>query len=708
MSSLSPDAPLTELRGVGPKRAATLAEAGFHRVRDLLSHLPWRYEDRSTILPVAEAVVGEPATFQGRLKNLARVRLRRRGMSLVRGVLEDDSGSLPVLWFNRPYLVHQVDDEVEYLLHGKVRASSRKKGVDGEAVGPPELLNPSCEPASNALHSGRVMPVYAGSGTLGPALLRRLLDQVLERIEAAQLPEPLPPGLLERHGLPALGESLAALHAPDDSADVAALNAFASPAHRRLIYGELLEMQIALARLRRLQVGHRQPFTYTVDDRVRDVARRVLPFSLTAAQRRCLRQIVDDLRLPHPMLRLLQGDVGSGKTIVAALALVVALESGLQGAFMAPTELLAEQHYARLRELLGERYPLGLLTASNPDAEAVRWGLARGEVGLVVGTHALIQEGVEFARLGLAVIDEQHRFGVAQRQVLQAKGERPDLLVMTATPIPRSLALSAYGDLAVSVLDELPPGRRPVTTAVLPRQRTGAVYRRLGEELRRSGGRAYVVCPLIEESEALDASSVEEVARRVRKAVEPLPVAVLHGRLAAAERERVVADFAAGRTRVLVSTTVIEVGVDVPEATVMIIESGERFGLAQLHQLRGRVGRGTEESRCVVLHGTLSEEGRQRLEVFEATTDGFEIAEADLAIRGPGDLLGTRQSGLARLRVADLVRDREWVETAREDAREWEDRLDGWDELRARVEEIVRRRLEAAGSATATATATDS
>ncbi len=698
--SLTPDSPLTDLRGVGPKRSAALAEAGFRSVRDLLSHLPWRYEDRSTILPAAEATPGVSATFQGRLTNLSRVRLRRRGMSLVRGVLEDESGSLPVLWFNRPYLVNQVDGDTDYLLHGKVRARNRKKGTQkgtqGDDGGPPELLNPSCEPASDALHSGRVVPVYPGSGDLGPALLRRLLDQVLERIDPAGLSDPLPPELLERHGLPELGESLAALHAPDDGADVAALNAFQSPAHRRLIYGELLEMQMAMVRLRRLQVGHRQQFAYTVDDRVRDVARTLLPFPLTAAQRRCLRQIVDDLRRPHPMLRLLQGDVGSGKTIVAALALVVALESGLQGAFMAPTELLAEQHYARLRELLGERYPLGLLTASNPDADAVRWGLARGEVGLVVGTHALIHEGVEFARLGLAVIDEQHRFGVAQRRVLQEKGGRPDLLVMTATPIPRSLALSAYGDLEVSVLDELPPGRQPVTTAVLPRQRTGAVYRRLAEELRRSGGRAYVVCPVIEASEALDAASVEEVAERVRKAVAPLPCAVLHGRLDAMERERVVADFAAGRVRVLVSTTVIEVGVDVPEATVMIIESGERFGLAQLHQLRGRVGRGTEESRCVVLHGRLSEEGRQRLGVFEATTDGFEIAEADLEIRGPGDLLGTRQSGLARLRVADLVRDREWVERAREDAREWEGRLDGLDELRERVEEIVRRRLEVA------------
>jgi ATP-dependent DNA helicase RecG len=683
---LTAASPLAGLRGVGPVRARALAAAGFRTVGDLLFHLPARYEDRSTLHPCAAAEPGEAATFRGRLTRMRRVRLRRRGLSLVRGVLDDGTAELPVLWFNRPYLANQVDEGAEYLLHGTVRLG---RG------GAPELLNPSCEKAAEAVHSGRVVAVYGGAGELGPALLRRLVARVLDELDPArEVPEPLPEEVRGRHGLPPLGEALAFLHAPPPGADAGVLNERDTAAHQRLVYGELLELQLALARLRERQVRRRQGFRYRVDDDVRRAAREVLPFRLTGAQKRVLREIVDDLAQPYPMLRLLQGDVGSGKTIVAALALVVALESGLQGAFMAPTELLAEQHFARLSQLLGGRWRLGLATASNPELPALRRALAAGEVDLAVGTHALIQQGVGFARLGLAVIDEQHRFGVLQRRVLQAKGERPDVLVMTATPIPRSLALTAYGDLALSVLDELPPGRRPVATEVVPRRRAAEVYRRLRAELLAGDGRAYVVCPLIEDSDAVDAASVEATAERVRRALAPLPCAVLHGRLDAGERDRVVGDFAAGRTRVLVATTVIEVGVDVPAATAMVIESGERFGLAQLHQLRGRVGRSRRPSRCVVLHGKLGDEARRRLEVFAATTDGFRIAEADLEIRGPGDLLGTRQSGLPALRAADLARHGRWLEVARRDAAELLPRLGepAFAGLAERVERLVEER----------------
>jgi ATP-dependent DNA helicase RecG len=395
------------------------------------------------------------------------------------------------------------------------------------------------------------------------------------------------------------------------------------------------------------------------------------------------------------MLRLLQGDVGSGKTIVAALALVVALESGLQGAFMAPTEILAEQHYRTLQGLLGERYRLGLVTASASDLAATREALGRGEIQLAVGTHALIQEGLTLPRLGLVVIDEQHRFGVSQRQRLEQKGRRPDVLVMTATPIPRSLALTAYGDLELSILDELPPGRRPIVTEVVPASRRSQVYRRLAEELS-AGARAYVVFPLIEESERVAAESLEGRGEWVRERLGEVPAAVLHGRLGSDEREQALRDFAAGRVKVLIATTVIEVGLDVPEATVMILESAERFGLSQLHQLRGRVGRGERPSRCVAIHGRLTPEARRRLEVFASTLDGFEVAEADLEIRGPGDLLGTRQAGLPRLRAAHLVEDREWLERAREDARALLPRLEeaALGPLRQRVEPRARRRLE--------------
>jgi ATP-dependent DNA helicase RecG len=684
---LALDTPLSAVRGIGPARAAALAAAGFARVADLVFHLPARYEDRRTIVPLGAATAGE-ATFRGRLRDLRRVRLRRRGLSLVRGVVADDSGELPVVWFNRPYLAG-LSDEQDYLLNGRVRA-----GTHGL-----ELLNPSCEAAAGAVHGGRVVPVYPAIGPLGPALLRRLLAAVVADLDlAAVVPEHLPEELRRRHALPPLGPALAALHAPAEDASAEALNAHSSPAHLRLIYGELFEFQLELALLRAREVAATQGFRYRVDDRVRAIARELLPFKLTAAQKRVLREIVDDLRRPTPMLRLLQGDVGSGKTIVAALALVVAAESGLQGAFMAPTELLAEQHYANLVRLLGGRYRVGLFTASSADLERSRRALAAGKIDVAVGTHALIQEGVAFRRLGLAVIDEQHRFGVVQRRLLEGKGDRPDVLVMTATPIPRSLALTAYGDLELSVLDELPPGRLPVATEVIPRGRRRAVYERLRGDLD-AGGLAYVVLPLIEESEQVAAASLAREGEEVRRLLAPHPAAFLHGRVAAGERERVLRAFAAGELRALIATTVVEVGVDVPAATAMVIESGERFGLAQLHQLRGRVGRGDRPARCVVLHGPLTAEGRRRLEVFAATADGFALAEADLAIRGPGDLLGTRQAGLPTFRAADLVRDRDWLLRARVDARELLPRVGepAFDALRARLERRLEARARAIG-----------
>ncbi len=686
--SLRLDTPLAGAPGIGPVRARQLAEAGFETVGDLLLHLPSRYEDRRAITAVARAAPGA-ATFCGRLVGLTAVRMRRRGFSLVRGFLVDESGRLPVLWFNRPYLAQQVREGEDYLLHGEVRASEGKSGKTGRL----ELSNPSCELAADALHGGRVVPVYPQAGGLGPALFRRLAAGLFAgRLPLDLSPDPLAHGLAAAHGLPPLQGALLDLHRPGEDSDVEALNRHASPAHARLVYGELLELQLELAALRARQVDEPKRHAYRIDDRVRQVAREVLPFRLTAAQKKVLKEIVDDLRSPQPMLRLLQGDVGSGKTIVAAIALVVALESGLQGALMAPTELLAEQHFRTLERWLGGRYRLALLTGS-----AARAGLAQavasGEVQLVVGTQALIQHGLEFHRLGLAVVDEQHRFGVAQRGLLQAKGDRPDLLVMTATPIPRSLALTAYGDLELSLLDELPPGRLPVATEVVPAERRAEVYARLAEELGR-GAQAYVVFPLIEHSEAAGAASLAALGESVRGLLAGHACAVVHGALAAGERERALAAFAAGEVRVLLATTVIEVGLDVPAATVMVIEGAERFGLAQLHQLRGRVGRGGAASRCVAVHGEASDEGRRRLEVFAATTDGFAIAEADLSIRGPGDLAGTRQTGTSPLLVADLVRDRAWLERARDDARRLLPRLSepGFAALRERLERRLARR----------------
>jgi ATP-dependent DNA helicase RecG len=641
-------------------------------VRDLILHLPFRYEDRRGILPVAAAVAGSANGFRGRLVDLRRIRTRHRGMTLVRGFVEDGSGRLPVVWFNRPYLANPTANQTgdgEHLLYGPVKA------VGGGV----ELVNPSCELAEKAIHGDRIAAVYPAAGKVGPAALRRLLDGVLQAIDLPnEVPETVPAELLQRHGLLSLGDALQALHHPADDADVDALNGRRAPAHLRLIYGELLELQVALALRRQREEGAQRTRHYRSGPALRKILAAVPPFPLTAAQERVTGEILEDLARPHPMLRLLQGDVGSGKTIVAALALAAALESGYQAAFMAPTELLAEQHFASLSRLLGERHRTVLLTGSAGEAGRARAALASGEARLAVGTHALLQETVGFRDLGLIVVDEQHRFGVAQRELLRGKGsgahQPPDMLMMTATPIPRSLALTAYGDLPVSTLDELPPGRSPVATHVVPGAKRRAVYRRLRAAIE-AGAQAYVVAPLIEES-ARGAASLAEVEERVREALTGFAVAVVHGRMPAAERERALRAFAAGEARALVATTVIEVGLDVPGATWMVIESAERFGLAQLHQLRGRIGRGTGSSTCVAIHDRLATTARERLDVFATLADGFEIAERDLALRGPGDLLGTRQAGLPALKVARLPADWEWLVRARDDARELLGKLD--------------------------------
>jgi ATP-dependent DNA helicase RecG len=653
------------LRGVGPARAEKLAAAGFATVDDLLHLLPRRYEDRREVLSPADVAGPGTHTVRGRLRDLRLIRTRRRNLAIVRARVADERGHLPVIWFNQPYLLQRFGEDEAVVLHGKVRTS------EGALL---EMVNPTAERAGEPRVTGRVVPVYPSAGGLGAAAVARLMEQALPALASDPPPELLPGELLRRYALPPLARALAELHRPSGEVPVDRLDRGESAAHQRLVYEELLELQLELALLREREVKAEKRHRYRIDERARAVAREVLPFRLTAAQKRAVREIVEDLRGPHPMLRLLQGDVGSGKTIVAALALLLAAESGLQGAFMAPTELLAEQHFGNLVRLLGARYRLALFTASSADASARR-ALAAGEIDIAVGTHALIQGGLEFRSLALAIVDEQHRFGVEQRRLLQAKGERPDVLVMTATPIPRSLALTFYGDLEVSLLDELPPGRTPVATEVRPASARREIYRRLRDALA-GGAQAYVVVPLIEESEEISAASLAEHGDRVRAFLADYPSEVLHGRLPAAERERVMRAFAEGRIRVLVATTVIEVGVDVPNASWMVIESAERFGLSQLHQLRGRVGRGERASRCVAIHGRLSESAARRLEIFGSTSDGFAVAEADLELRGPGDLLGTRQAGMPQLRVADLVVHREWVERARADARELVGHLD--------------------------------
>jgi ATP-dependent DNA helicase RecG len=666
--SLDPTSPLTALSGVGPSVARTLAGAGLATLGELLLYLPHRYEDRSNPLRIAS--LSEPdsvVTVVGRIVQLTPRRTRNRRLVIVEGLLDDGSGALPVVWFNQPYLATTLKPGTRVWLHGAVRAGRGRWGL--------QLQSPEWEaedPDGDPLHLGRIVPIYRRIGNLSGRRLRTLIARALDGVGA--LADPLGPWLPPHLGLPPLDRAVRAVHFPEQPADRRALDELfarlaerTTPSHRRLAFDELLGLAVALER-ERARRGRQQAVACRITDELRETARSVLPFRLTGAQRRVLAEIVADLQRPTPMARLLQGDVGSGNTIVAALAALVAMESGAQVAMLAPTELLAQQHHGTLSRLLGASgHAPALLIGSLPAAEKrrVRAALADGSARFVVGTHALLEDDVVLPRLGFVVIDEQHRFGVAQRQALLDKGTAPHLLVMTATPIPRSLALSLYGDMDVSLLDELPPGRTPVKTVL----RDGAARPRLAEFLREEvaqGGQAYWVFPLIEDSEALTLRAVSTHVRSVRADLPGVSVGMVHGRLPAAEREAAMAAFAAGETQVLCATTVIEVGVDVPNASVMVIEHPERFGLAQLHQLRGRVGRGRRRSLCVLLRGERAAgEALARLEAFTATNDGFRIAEQDFRLRGPGEFTGLRQWGRPEFRVAVLWLHREELEAAR-------------------------------------------
>jgi ATP-dependent DNA helicase RecG len=659
-------APVQYVKGVGPQRAEALARVGVRTAEDLLLHLPMRYEDRRSFARVADLRPGMRVSVSGEIA-VAGLRRARR-MTLYELRLDDGSGRLKVVFFNQPYLRETLPRGKKVVLFGLVERdamasrlllmrSPQYEIVEGDEHG--------------GIHTGRIVPVYEKLGPLTVKPLRRILAHLAEEVPA-DLRDPLPDELRARLAVIGRGEALRQVHRPGDGDRLELLNAFRSPAHVRLILEELLLFQIGLARRRVGARAERKRAAFEVRDAARQAVKRILPFPLTGAQRRVLREIADDLRSPHPMNRLVQGDVGSGKTLVALLAMVIVLENGYQAAFMAPTEILAEQHFLTFRRLLKRcPYRVELLTSAVKGRERAEM-LARidsGEAQIVIGTHALIQEGVEFRRLGLAVADEQHRFGVLQREDLRQKGYDADVLVMTATPIPRTLALTAYGDLDVSIVDEKPPGRSPIRTLVRPasdrRQVLDLVRRAVAE-----GRQAYVVYPLVEESEKLeDVRAATEASAEWAAALPGVRVGLLHGRMKSAEKEQTMGAFSGGEIQVLVSTTVIEVGVDVPNATIMVIEHAERFGLAQLHQLRGRVGRGAASSLCVLLaYGRLSEVARSRLDVMVSTEDGFAIAERDLEIRGPGDFFGTRQWGMPTFRAAHLIRDRDLVERARAEA----------------------------------------
>ncbi len=660
--------PLSAVAGVGAAAERALASEGLATVSDLLWHLPHRYEDRSNPRRIDSLTTPDVAvTVGGRIVQVVERRARNRRMRIVEAMVDDGTGSLPVVWFNQRYVAPTLREGGRIWLYGTLKPARSGWGL--QLMAPEwEVEDEDTEP----VHLGRIVPMYRRAGSLSGRRLRALVARVLDGI--GEIDDPMAGFLPADLGLPPLGEALRLAHFPRLVGSEAAVDTLApelaqrrTPAHRRLAFEELVALAVVLERDRGRRRRQRAA-SCTVTDEIRERARRVLPFHLTEAQRRVLAEIVADLQRPFPMARLLQGDVGSGKTIVAALATLVAVSSGHQAAWLAPTELLAQQHHLTLTRLLaGTPFAPELLIGSVPAKEKRRiaQALADGSAHFVVGTHALIENTVVFGRLGLAVIDEQHRFGVAQRQALLEKGESPHLLVMTATPIPRSLALSLYGDLEVSLLDEMPPGRTPVRTVL----RDDGARLKLAEFIRKEvagGGQAYWVFPLIEESDTISARAIATHVRAVRQALPGVRVEVVHGRTPAAEREDVMAAFAAGEVGVLCATTVIEVGVDVANASVMVIENAERFGLAQLHQLRGRVGRGRRRSFCVLLVGTAcSPEARSRLEALAETNDGFRIAEEDFRLRGPGEFTGLRQWGRPEFQVASLWVHRRELEAAR-------------------------------------------
>jgi ATP-dependent DNA helicase RecG len=658
--------PLQFLKGVGPRRAADLRHAGLVTVEDLLYRFPIRYEDRSRLQAIASLKPGRAASLEGRILSCGLRTTRRPGFRIFEAVVDDGSASIRVSWLNQAFLRDVFTVGQHVVLYGLVEM----RGHGGL-----QLTNPQYEildaDDAETIHTGRIVPVYERAGTVTPKIQRRLVHDLLARLPA-DLPDPLPASVRARHAFPSRRTALAAAHFPPADASLDALNRFETPAQRRLAFEEAFLFHTGVLARRRLAAEDRKPVVVRVDERVRESARRVLPFPLTSGQKQALKEIVADLQRAQPMNRLLQGDVGAGKTIVALVAALVAMENGLQVALMAPTEILAEQHFLTLSRLLQpSRFRVALLTGATSGAQrnAKLAAVERGSVDLVVGTHALVETGVRFRQLGLVVIDEQHRFGVLQRASLRAKGLHPDVLVMTATPIPRTLALTVHGDLDVSVIRDLPPGRVPTRTAAKPESRRDEVYGFLRRQLE-AGRQAYVVYPLVEESAKVDVKAATEMADHLAHDVFPAwRVGLLHGRLKPAGKERVMRAFVAGELHVLVSTTVVEVGVDVPNASVMLVEHAERFGLSQLHQLRGRVGRGGYPSYCFLLYQSpLSEEARARLQAMTETTDGFVIAERDLVLRGPGDVFGTRQAGMPTFRLIDLARDRELLELARQDA----------------------------------------
>jgi ATP-dependent DNA helicase RecG len=668
--------PLQYVKGVGPRRAAEFKRAGLLTVEDLLYRFPFRYEDRNAFTPIADAKPGQDATVVGEIVTTTVHPTRRRGFKIFEMLVRDASGVAKVVFFNQPFMLNVFHPGQQVILFGKPELL----GTHGLQFKTPqyEIISQDADadaPSEDVTtHMGRIVPIYTKVGSMTAKQQRGIVFAALDKLPS-DLPDSLAADLRTRRHLPALSPSLRDIHFPAADESVARLNAFRTPAQVRIIYEEFFLFQLGL-QLRKQATGEeRKPHTITIDDAIRGSVRRILPFRLTAGQRQAIKEIVDDLVQPAPMNRLLQGDVGSGKTIVALMAAMVAMENGTQVAFMAPTEILADQHYITIRTLLEpSRFRVASLTGSTPAKRKreINAELQSGSIHMVIGTHALVEGNIAFHNLGLVVIDEQHRFGVMQRAELRSKGLSPDVLVMTATPIPRTLELTAYGDLDVSVIRDLPPGRKPIQTTARPESRRDGVYEFLRQQVEQ-GRQAYVIYPIIEESEKIDVKAATAMADHLASDIFPaFRVALLHGRMKQDAKDHVMQAFLRREIDILVATTVVEVGMDVPNASVMVVEHAERFGISQLHQLRGRVGRSEHQSFCILLYQhPLSEDAEQRLRAVTSTTDGFVLAEKDLELRGPGDFFGTRQSGAPLLRVGDLRRDARIMEEARQDVIDW-------------------------------------
>ena len=659
------------IKGVGPQRAELLAKRGIYTLEDLLTYLPFRYEDRIHFSRIQDIQLNGTYTIRARVMSGQAIRSMRGRDAIYHLLVQDDTGSLPCKFFHGGYLQDRLKPGQLLILHGKAE-------IDKLRPARLEMVNPQIE----VLHSeeldstevGRIVPIYEAIGTFGSRAIRRAMYAAVQLLDP-KMPDLLPQELRAKLGYPSRQEAIVHTHFPPPGESLEALNTFRSPAQQRLIFEEFFLFQLSLA-LERRAARKENAIAFRVrEDNVREALKHILPFKPTAAQKRVLAEIAADLEKPVPMNRLLQGDVGSGKTIVALQAAVIAIENGCQAALMAPTEILAVQHYLSARRTLAAGgYRVELLISGLKFAEkmAALERIRSGEAQLVIGTHALIEDKVEFARLGFVAIDEQHRFGVMQRKRLMDKavshGHAPHVLVLTATPIPRTLSLTLYGDLDVSVIDELPPGRTPIMTRITTEPHLPGVWDFLRREVQ-AGHQAYVVYPVIEESKLELKAAMEEFTRLSKEVFPKLKLGLLHGRLSSEEKEDVMQRFRKNEIQILVATTVVEVGVDVPNATVMVIEHAERFGLSQLHQLRGRIGRGAEKSHCILVAPTrMTEEARVRLDTMVRTSNGFEIAETDLQLRGPGEFFGTRQSGDLGFHVASPLRDRELLESARREA----------------------------------------